>query len=61
MAAHIELAIAVTNQQQKDILVALLTEAGAAGFEEGRDYLKVFVHASDFEEFLYKKLLSKMI
>lgn len=59
MAAHVELAIAVSDQQQKDILIALLTEAGAAGFEEGRDYLKVFIPRLDFEEILYKEIIEQ--
>ncbi len=59
MGAHIELAIAVADQQLKDILIALLTEAGAEGFEEGRDYLKVFIPEWNFDEPSYKQIIEQ--
>ena len=59
MGVYMELAITVADQQQKDILVALLTEAGATGFEEGRDYLKVFIPAADFDEPLFKEIIEQ--
>ncbi len=59
MAAYIELAIAVADQEQKDILVALLTEAGASGFEETHAVLKVIIPQENYEASVYKEIIEQ--
>ena len=59
MAAHIELVVEVAVQQQKEILMALLTAAGATGMEEERNRLKVYFEQQDFDSTLCKNIIEQ--
>src|ERR1700709_1695470 len=51
MARYIELNIPVTDNLQKEILIAQLGAAGAEGFEEERTALKAFINEDDYKKF----------
>ncbi len=59
MPAHIELKINVAETEQKEILIALLTHAGADGFEEEKGMLKVFITEENYNESEYAKIIGQ--
>jgi ribosomal protein L11 methyltransferase len=61
MPSHIELQIIVTDNSVKEILIAQLANAGASGFEEGRDWLKAFIPEKDYQSFLFKEIIESKI
>jgi ribosomal protein L11 methyltransferase len=54
---YVQVEIESFDQQQKEILIALLTEQGYEGFEEDAGSLKAFVGERDFNELLLKETL----
>src|SRR5437868_2861167 len=54
---YVQVEIESFDQQQKEILTALLTEQGYEGFEEDAGSLKAFVAEKDFNERLLQEVL----
>jgi len=54
---YIQVEIESFDQQQKEILIALLTEQGYEGFEEDAGSLKAFIGEENFNEILLKETL----
>ncbi|MBI1781940.1 MAG: 50S ribosomal protein L11 methyltransferase, partial [Sphingobacteriales bacterium] len=50
MAKYIQVKIENTTVEQNEILIALLSENGYEGFEEGDNYLTAFIPETDFNE-----------
>jgi ribosomal protein L11 methyltransferase len=59
MKNYILAMIAVSGQNEKDILIAELTEIGFEGFEEERATLKAFIPANDFNETSFNSVMQK--
>jgi ribosomal protein L11 methyltransferase len=57
MKQYIQALITVSGQNEKDILVAELTELGFEGFEEERTVLKAFIPADAFNEEHFTRLM----
>ena len=57
MATHIELTIAAADKEEQEILIALLENAGATGFEQGREWLKAFIPEDVYQRDLYKQII----
>ncbi|MEO6313740.1 MAG: 50S ribosomal protein L11 methyltransferase [Chitinophagaceae bacterium] len=57
MSTHIEFTIIVTDIAQREMLIALLSAAGASGFEEEKDRLKAFVPEADYPGELFDKII----
>ena len=55
-----QISITVTSEEQKDILVALLAEAGYEGFVEERLLLKAFIPSAQFSNALLEAILLPM-
>ncbi len=47
---YIEIGFTVSSEETKNILTALLNDAGYEGFEEGADFLQAFIPADRFDE-----------
>lgn len=58
MNHYIQISINVKENESKDILVALLSEIGYEGFEEEKDLLHAYIHASEYDEQKLTKVLS---
>jgi ribosomal protein L11 methyltransferase len=54
---HLEFTFSTVSQDQKDILIALLSDAGFNGFEEEENSLKAFVPAAIFDEELFNSII----
>jgi ribosomal protein L11 methyltransferase len=57
MKNYIQASITVTSQNEKDILIAELSEMGFEGFEEERTMLKAFIPSDDFNEESFSRLM----
>jgi ribosomal protein L11 methyltransferase len=57
MAKYIQVKIDNTTTEQNEILIALLSESGYEGFEEGDNSLTAFIPENDFNEELLKEIL----
>lgn len=57
MTDYIEVAIKIENEDQKDMLVARLSEIGFEGFEENEKLLKAYIPKNDFVEEHTKSIL----
>ena len=56
MNRHIQLNIAVPTSEVSDLLIAALSEAGAEGFEESENLLKVFIPEANYDAAAVKAL-----
>jgi ribosomal protein L11 methyltransferase len=59
MNEYIEAQFDVTDQEQKEILIAELSTAGYEGFEEIENGLKAFIPATEFSESIAKRIAEK--
>ena len=59
MAVHIELKIAVTNKQQREMLLAQLADTGICGFEEDAQWLKAFIPEADYEKTIFDEIIEQ--
>ena len=59
MAVYIALQIPVSSEQQKEILLARLSEEGATGFEEEKTLLKAFFPEHIFNEILCNDIIQQ--
>jgi len=55
---YIQVEIKSSVQQQKEILIALLSEKGYEGFEEEENFLRAFIPANVFDEIELRALLN---
>lgn len=60
MARYIEMNIQVTDNLQKEILIAQLEAAGVEGFEEERTSLKAFINEDDFKNYKPEKIIEQI-
>jgi len=59
MSAYIELSITARDSQLKELLIALLTEAGADGFEEEKNLLKAFIATENYSAEIFRQILQQ--
>lgn len=59
MTDYIEYRVEIFDQNQQEILIALLSESGAEGFEEEKSILKCFVQADQTTEDLLENIIEQ--
>lgn len=59
MTDHIQITFTQLQPEQKDILIAQLSDAGFEGFEEGETTLDAFIPENHFEENLLQEIVYK--
>jgi ribosomal protein L11 methyltransferase len=59
MDTHLEILILTSDSEQKDILIAALSELGFEGFEEEEMLLHAFVKKAEFQEYQFNQLMSR--
>lgn len=55
-----QVSIAVTNEEQKDIILALMADAGFEGFVDERSVLKAFIPSTNFEPEMVEEILQPL-
>lgn len=56
MNEYVQIGFFSVTADQKDILIAELTESGFEGFEETENGLKAFIHAANYDEVVLKEI-----
>lgn len=55
--SYLQLELSIENDVEKEILIALLSNAGFESFEEGDNLLKAFIKENEFSENAFKEIL----
>jgi len=57
---YIQAVISTTTEEQKEIVIALLSEAGFEGFEELQNSVKAYINEDDFDEEQLRSIINQL-